>query len=132
MLGCFAVGLHAQTLSVDKSSMSFSAQIGGGKVAQTLNVTSSSGATNFFATTNTSWLTVNPQTGTTPSAVTVTADPTGLSAGNFGGQITIFIGSTVAATVPVSLTVSSLAASPQSLQFTTTAGATPSALTVSL
>src|SRR5471030_3274299 len=79
ILGVLAVtGLPAQTLSVDKTSITFSAQFGGVKVAQTLNISSSSGSVGFFATSNTTnpnWLAVNPQTGSTPSAVTVTADP---------------------------------------------------------
>ncbi len=45
-----AVGLHAQTLSVDKTSMTFSAQSGGAKVSQALNISSPSGAVTFFAT----------------------------------------------------------------------------------
>ena len=45
-----AGGLDAQTLSVDKTSMSFSAQSGGAKVSQTLNITSSGSPVNFFAT----------------------------------------------------------------------------------
>ena len=39
-----AADLHAQTLSVDKTAMTFSAQSGGAKVSQTLNVASSGGA----------------------------------------------------------------------------------------
>src|SRR5947209_14234022 len=130
-----AAGLHAQTLSVDKTSMTFSAQTGGGKVSQTLNVASSGGAVNFFATanaTNPNWLTVNPQTGTTPSAITVTADPAGLNPGTYGASISIFVGATVAVTVPVSFTVSSIGATPQSLQFSTVFGSTPAAQTLTL
>src|SRR5947209_2558240 len=106
-----AADLHAQTLSVDKTAMTFSAQSGGAKVSQTLNVASSGGAVNFFATTNTTnpnWLAVNPQTGTAPSAITVTADPAGLNPGTYGATISIFVGATVALTVPVSFTVSKI------------------------
>ncbi|HXB72074.1 MAG TPA: IPT/TIG domain-containing protein [Candidatus Acidoferrales bacterium] len=119
--------------------MSFSAQFGGAKVSQTLNITSSGPSVNFFATSNTTnpnWLTVNPQTGTilgtAPSAVTVTADPTGLQPGTYGAQIQIFVGATASLTVPVSLTVSSIGASPQSLQFTTVLGSTPASQTLVL
>ena len=123
-----AVCLHAQTLSVDKTSMTFSAQSGGAKVSQTLNISNSSGPVSFSAITNTTnpnWLTVNPQTGSTPSAVTVTADPAGLSAGIYGAQISISAGGTLALLVPVSLSVSSIGASPQSLQFSTVVGTIP-------
>jgi len=127
-----AGGLHAQTLSATPSTLSFSAQFGGAKVAQTLNITSSGALINFFANTNTSWLTVNPTSGSTPSAMTVTADPTGLNAGTYNASISIFVGSTVVATVPVSFTVSTIGASPQSLQFSTVSGSTPGTLTITL
>lgn len=123
-----AVCLHAQTLSVDKTSMTFSAQSGGAKVSQTLNISNSSGPVSFSANTNTTnpnWLTVNPQTGSTPSAVTVTADPAGLSAGIYGAQISISAGGTLALLVPVSFSVSSIGASPQSLQFSMVVGNIP-------
>jgi uncharacterized protein (TIGR03437 family) len=130
-----ATGLPAQTLSVDKTSMTFSAQSGGAKVSQTLNISSLGGSVAFFATSNTTnpnWLTVNPQTGNTPSAVTVTADPTGLNPGIYGASLSIFVGATVAVTVPVSFSVSSIGASPQSLQFTTVFGSTPLSQTIAL
>jgi uncharacterized protein (TIGR03437 family) len=135
ILGVLAAsGLNAQTLSVDKTSMSFSAQFGGASVSQTLNVTSSSPSVSFFVTptVSTSWLTVNPTAAITPSAITVTANPTGLNPGTYSTSISIFVGATVAATVQVSFTVSSIGASPQSLQFSTVFGSTPAAQTITL
>ena len=136
ILGVLAAGgLHAQTVTVDKNPMSFSAQFGGARVSQTLNITSAGASVNFFATTNTTnpnWLAVNPQTGSTPSAVTVTADPAGLNPGTYGAAISIFVGSTVAATVQVSFTVSTVGASPQSLQFSTVFGTTPTSQIITL
>lgn len=115
--------------------MSFSAQSGGPKVSQTLNITSSGAPVNFVATGDTAnpdWLAITPQTGSTPSAVTVTADPAGLNPGSYSAHISIFVGSAVTLTVPVSLTVSSIAVSPQLLQFTTVFGSTPQAQILTL
>jgi len=73
------------------------------------------------------WLSVTPQTGTTPVRLNVTANPTGLPAGTYTG--TIFISSTGIATarVDVSLVVvsgSQLTASPAGLAFQRQAGVT--------
>ena len=88
-----AAGLQAQTLSVDKPTLSFGVQAGGAPVSQTLNVTSSSPAVSFFAfNNNVSWLKVNPSTGTTPSALTVTADPAGLLPSAYQGTLSIIGG----------------------------------------
>ena len=80
-----AIGaLHAQNVVLDKTSMSFSAQFGGQPVSQTLNVTSSGSAISFLVQVPpNSFLSVSPQTGTTPSAVTVTATPGSLLAGTY-------------------------------------------------
>ena len=86
--------LSAQSLVIDKSSLTFSGQFGGPVVTQTVNVTSSTGASTAFllAAPGLPWLKFNGQssvTGSTPSAVTVTADPTGLAAGTYTGSITV-------------------------------------------
>ena len=120
-----AAGLQAQTLSVDKPALSFSAQAGGAAVSQTLNVTSSSPSVSFFAfNNNVSWLRVNPATGTTPSALTVTADPAGLLPSSYQGTLSI-IGGTSRVDVTVTLTVGSVSVSPASVAFTYQLGGTP-------
>jgi len=120
-----AAGLQAQTLSVDKPTLTFSAQAGGAPVSQTINVTSSSGSVSFFAfNNNISWLEVNPATGTTPSALTVTAVPGTLLPGTYSGTLSIVGGTT---TVPVSVTliVGAVSVNPASVAFTYQIGATP-------
>jgi len=118
-----AAGLHAQSVTVSQSSLSFSASVGGAVASQTINVGSSTGAAIFFAVQpNTTWLKCNPCTGTTPSTVTVTADPTGLQVGNYSASLTVSGGTGSAAVVSVSFSVGAIAASPTSLAFTYTAG----------
>lgn len=119
-----AGGLHAQTVSTDKTSLSFSGLVGGSAVSQTLNITSSGGAINFFVFPNAPWLKVNPQSGTTPSAVTVTADPsspTSLTPGTYNSTLSVFGGSS-SVSVQVSFTVTTIGVNPQSLQFAYTIG----------
>ena len=62
---------------------------------------------NWTASSNATWLSLTPTSGTAPSAVTVTATTAGLSAGTYNGTITITAtGATnTPQTVPVTLTV---------------------------
>ena len=88
------------TLQAAPTSLSFtSAQ------PQTLNITGST-ALNFTAkTSGESWLSLNPSSGTTPGSVSVTASPTGLSAGTYSSTITLSATGAAEVTVPVKLTV---------------------------
>jgi uncharacterized protein (TIGR03437 family) len=130
----FAAGaLHAQNVTVDKTSLSFFAQMGGSAVTQTLNISSSGAQTNFFTFSNAAWLKANPQTGSTPSAITVSADPTGLNAGIYNGMLTVYGGSGPSVQVQVTFTVSALGISPQSFAFAYQSGGTlPAQQTITL
>jgi uncharacterized protein (TIGR03437 family) len=85
----------APPIVVSPTSMSFSYQIGGTAPAkQTLTVTSNVGVLNVSVTASgavsgTPWLSVSPTSGNTPLTVTVTADPTALTANLYQGTITI-------------------------------------------
>ena len=134
-----AAGLRAQTVTVDKNALNFSAAVGGAAVSQGVSVTSSTGsAISFVVQTNSpcgSWLKVNPMSGTTPSTITVTADPTGLAAGPYNGCVITVVGfgSAGSTNVNVSFTVGTIAASPSSLQFSyTVGGGSPPAQSVTL
>jgi uncharacterized protein (TIGR03437 family) len=66
------------------------------------------------------WLSVTPLSGTTPLLVTVTADPTGLRPGNYGGSVIISSGGEQKKIIPVNLTIASqptLSVAPQFLVF---------------
>jgi len=119
---CLAVAASAQTVGVNTTSLSFFAQAGGPVVTQTLQVTGSGNfSTSLFPFGQ--WLSVNPTGGTAPSALTVTANPAGLAAGTYQGQLAVFGPNLVPVPVSVTLTVSNVGASPSSLQFAYQVGA---------
>ncbi len=67
------------------------------------------------------WLSVTPTSGTTPYNVTITADPTGLRAGNYAGSIALSSQGNPIRTIPVNLTITSqptLSVAPEFLTFT--------------
>ncbi len=115
--------------------------------AQTRQITSTSGvlAVATSATTNTGagWLSASVSSGTTPSVVTISVSPAGLSAGVYTGSVTVSSGSSGtlssnALVIPVTLNVSALlslntdrselifsgssSASPQTIQVNSTSG----------
>jgi len=102
------------TLNVSANTLSFTQNTSGTPpAAQTLNVTSSGAAITFSAVASVnaglSWLTVNPSNGTTPQALTVTANGTGLQPGTYTGSILISSpGSQNSQTVNVTLTISNV------------------------
>ncbi len=128
-----AGALNAQTATVDQSSLSFAALVGGSPVSQTLNVSSSGSDLAFSTFVNASWLSVSPTSGTTPQALTVTADPTGLSPFTYTGALTIFDSLGHAVLVKATLTVSTIGASPAAVTFAYQSGGTiPTATNISL
>ena len=115
--------------------------------AQTRQVTSTSGvlaiATSVTTNTGAGWLTASVSSGTTPSIVTISVSPAGLSAGVYTGSVTVSSGSSGtlssnALVIPVTLNVSTLlslnadkselifsgssSASPQTIQINSTSG----------
>ena len=137
-LAC-TLGLSAQSLVVDKPTLNFSGQFGGSPVTQTVNVTSSGSSIGFVlvAPPAATWLRVSGSgtTVNTPAAVTVTADPTGLSAGTYSANITVVGGSATNAPIAVTFTVSAIGVNPATLTFTYTVGTVafpnPQSLTLS-
>lgn len=146
-----AVALHAQ-VAVDKTALSFSGQLNGSAVQQTINVTSTSSSAVFFSANvaiqsasqnGQAWLRfsgtctagVTGTTGTTPAVVTIVADPACFSAaGTYNGQVTITPQpSGTPVSVPITFTVSAIGVSPSSVAFTyQTGGTVPAAQSVAL
>ncbi|MBI3653932.1 MAG: S8 family serine peptidase [Acidobacteria bacterium] len=97
------------TIGVSPASFSFTATAGGANPAsQSLSITNTGGGTlSWTASSNQTWLSVSPTSGTAPSTATVSANITGLAAGTYNGAITISAtGATnTPVTVPVTLTV---------------------------
>lgn len=96
-------------LAVSPSTLSFSATQGGADPPPaTLSVTNSgTGTLTFTATSNSTWLTVNPTSGTAPQGLQVSASAAGLAQGTYNGQITVTSPDvqTGPVTVPVTLSV---------------------------
>jgi uncharacterized protein (TIGR03437 family) len=108
-----------QTLTTDKSSLAFTGQSGGPAVTQTLVVSSATAGQSFTTSTNATWLTVMPTGGSTPSTLTVTANPSSLGIGTVSATLTITGGANTLQ-IPVTFTLGSLGVSPQSVSLSYT------------
>jgi hypothetical protein len=97
------------TIGVSPSSLSFTATVGGSSPAdKTVSITNTgSGTLNWTASSNQTWLTISPASGTAPSTLTASVNISGLAAGTYNGTITISAtgASKSPVTVPVTLTV---------------------------
>jgi uncharacterized protein (TIGR03437 family) len=123
-----AVTTLAQTLTVSPQQVSFAAPAGAATpVSQTVTIISSTQNVPFQAAVRylgpaTGWLSVSPATGTAPTNLTISANPAGLTAGSYAGQITVTAGN-LGATVNVLFAVAppsgrgSLATDASSLTF---------------
>jgi len=114
-------------LTATPATLAFSYQTGGtAPAAQTFMVATGNTPLSFTVTSPGPWLQVSPMSGTTPATVTVTANPTGLAPGTYGGNITVnATGSSGSATVAVTLIVSgppAITVTPSALSFTSPAG----------
>ncbi len=104
-------------LQVSPGSLTFTASSAGASPASQIVTVLSSGAAGFTVTLDggpnipaPAWLKVTPLSGTTPGVLTVSVDPTSLSAGSFSGRIIVSgAGTAVPAIVTVSLTVAAAA-----------------------
>jgi uncharacterized protein (TIGR03437 family) len=114
------VGVHAQNVVVDQTTLTFSAQFNGSVVSQPLNLTSSSSTQMPFSVfSNANWIKVNDQSatnGSTPATITVKVDPAGFNPGTYQASLTVFGGPT-GFSVPVTLTVSTLGVTPSAIAF---------------
>ena len=97
------------SLEFSTSSLAYSANEGDTvPLDQVVSLSSSDGSGAAFSLVSSapSWLTVNPVSGTTPAGtITVTADPDGLSAGQYTGTITATASGYTEDTIDVTLTV---------------------------
>ena len=104
------------TLSIDKASLSFPFPLHGSALTQTISVSNTGGgalqlAATVATTTGGPWLFASPSLALVlpgkPAAVTVTANPSGLSAGVYSGQVTV-TGNGQTKIIPITMTISSL------------------------
>ena len=101
-------------LQFDAASLVFTADQGSGALqSRTVSLASSDGsAASFTLTASAGWLDVSPATGTTPAGtVTVTADPSGLPAGQYSGTVTATAPGFLEDSIAVTLTINSVGGS---------------------
>lgn len=126
----------SQLLTASPSSLTFSFPVNTTTPqAQVVSVNVSSGAQVSFtpqASSAGNWLSVSTSFGTTPSALVITANPTGLTSGTYSGTLNIISGGIVNSplSIPVSLTITGtgsaqLTSTPSSLIFYAQPGAVP-------
>ncbi|MCP4221381.1 MAG: BACON domain-containing protein [bacterium] len=94
----------AGTLSLNRSRLNYGAVSGALSESQDISVSCYGGPVNWNASADQSWLDVSPSSGTGSATVTVTADTSGLSTGEYTGTVTVGDADN-SATVAVYLTV---------------------------
>jgi hypothetical protein len=99
------------TLAVGATSLTFSgAANGANPAAQTVAVSNTGGGTlSWSASSNQSWLTVSPASGSNAGALSIGANLAGLAAGTYTGAVTVNAGAAGTKTVAASLTVAGAA-----------------------
>ncbi len=98
----------ASVLTVNATSLSFTAQTGTSVSPAGLSVTNSgTGTLTFTGTSDQTWLGLSPASGTAPGNVTVTPSITGLKASTYTGHVTL-AGGGATKTVTVVLTVTAI------------------------
>jgi uncharacterized protein (TIGR03437 family) len=100
------------SLAVSPQTLTFNYTAGGAvPVAQGVSVTNASGgALPWTVSSNATWLTVSPASGSAPSTLSVSVNPTSLTAGPFSGVVTVSSPGVTSQTVNVALTVNPAAA----------------------
>src|SRR5262249_565168 len=121
--------------------LNFQQAVGGVPPAnQTINITSTTGAFLQFTAfpTSASWLTVNPNSGTTPGQVTVSVNGSTLQAGTYTAQINVVSAAAGNSPQPVTVNLTvgqgnNITLAPSSLSFSSQVGSgAPAAQTVNL
>lgn len=138
-LNVSGTGYGTQSFYTTPSALSFNFS-GSTPSAQSVTVTSVTGLPMLFTATPTSsgWLSVTPTSAQTPASLTVSVNPTGLSAGSYDGTIAVtgYSTATGTQTIGVTLTVTqsgALTVSPASLSFNyQSGGSAPAAQTINV
>ena len=97
----------APPITVSPTSLSFSYTAGGSTPSTQSLTVSGSGSFTATATSNGNWLSVTPTSGTSPTTLSVSVNPAGLTAGSYSGSIAVAGagGATGSTTISVSLAV---------------------------
>jgi uncharacterized protein (TIGR03437 family) len=127
--------ITAPVVTASPTSLTFNAtSAAGNPAAQTITVQSSGSPITFSTSASVSsggvqWLSVTPQTGSTPGTVTVNVNTSGLQSGTFNGTVTINTGLLTPITIPVTLNFNTSGASPTINAVTNAANFQPTAVT---
>ena len=127
-------------IGMSPTSLSFTAQQGGGNPApQTLTISNTGGGTlSWSANDSATWLSLSPASGTGNGTVTASVATDTMTTGSYSGTVTLTATGATPVTVPVSLIVTAapvppaIGASPTSLSFTAQAGANPAPQTLTI
>ena len=97
------------TLKATPTSLAFNYQSGGSTPpSQKLSLTTTGTSASYSATTSGgAWLSATPASGALPGALTISVNPSGMSAGTFSGQINLTMAGASIVNVPVTLNVTS-------------------------
>jgi hypothetical protein len=82
---------NGPTISLNRSSLTFGAVLGANSTGPQTFLLDSSGAgtLNWSLTSDTSWLSASPDSGTGPMEISVSVNPGGMSSGTYSGTITV-------------------------------------------
>lgn len=127
----------ATTLSFSPTSLTFNDTVGGATPAtQTFTVSSASGSasTTFTLTSDSTWLSATASGTTTPATITVTANPTGLAAQTYSGNLVLTPAGGTSQKFPVTFVITSptVTASPTTLNLAYAVGGTPPTATINV
>jgi|GEM_PF-3817797 len=118
----FTVNNSAPAFVFSQANIDFVAEATGNSQSAQVSLSSTtSGSESFSISDNASWLTVQPASGTVPQSLTLTADPTGLSA----GQYTATVQATGSGVATAYLTVSFQVVAPPSGSYSLMVSAAP-------
>jgi N,N-dimethylformamidase beta subunit-like, C-terminal/Domain of unknown function (DUF4082)/Bacterial Ig domain/3-keto-disaccharide hydrolase/Viral BACON domain len=121
---------------ISPSSLVFNAGPGFIPPAQTVNITAAGANSTWAATSDASWLTVAPSSTLTPGSLTISANPTGMSPGNYSASVAVSVpGATNSpVTIPVTLAINStvLSVTPSTLTFFGAVGLNPNPRSVQI
>lgn len=116
----FTVNNSAPAFSFSQTNLDFALEAGSGSKTLQVGLSSStSGGETFYISDNANWLTVQPTTGTVPETLTITANPDGLSAGQYTATVEATGTGVATAYLTVDLTVVQPSNSAYSLMIST-------------
>jgi uncharacterized protein (TIGR03437 family) len=100
---------------VSPAAVNFSTTAGAVPAPQTIALSSTPAGLSFSVSTNATWLSVSPSSGSIPAVLQAGVDPAGLTAGTYEATIAISVPNAVPATTTVAVTLTVLPGAPATL-----------------